>query len=290
MAATADKKTNSFFLKDKKPKAEIPNSGVIYELLDLRRNADGEPLCPSSFTIPPEDEIWDENNQNLLPHEYIVGTTPKKGENNSIINLPVKGDIVFEFGQLIVFPKDVKLFRYLEKSNYNNSNPNRRTELPALFKRIDTAGDKIKQALKNKSILEALKFLEDMTEEETLRYAAALNIQTEYPSLSDEERLDAIKVDLEVIARTKPKEFINDFKDSLRDAKAIINLAIRASIIQFVPGIHKYFWKKNKDTQDMPIVQVPKGHADHVGWFAKWLITEGRETYELLQDKVADSN
>lgn len=126
---------------DYKAKIEPIKKGqkIIYELVGITK----DPLDPSGISltipfakgVPPTDRVWDEKAEEFIDIAFIK-TEGAGGE-------PVMDEIIFWKGDAGVMilnsgkSRDEKLFQFMERTNYNGSNPHRDTSKPIIFVRKD---------------------------------------------------------------------------------------------------------------------------------------------------------
>lgn len=126
---------------DFKTKQETLKKGqkAIYELVGIKKDPldpSGESLTiPFAKGVPTTDRAWDKDREEFIDIAFIK-TESAGGE-------PVMDEIIFwkgDGGMMILYggkARDEKLFQYMERTNYNGSNPDRDTSKPIIFTRKD---------------------------------------------------------------------------------------------------------------------------------------------------------
>lgn len=176
---------------------------AIYELTGIQK----DPLDPEGvkFTIPfakgvpNKDRVWDEASKEFIDIAYITGY----GEGNR----PILGEITFwqSSGGLMILnggkANDERLYQFMERTNYNGSNPHRDPSYPIIFTRKD-----YKAEAKKRTEERDLKFL-------AVKKAKELNISmvrqiAVYLHFDMDREDDVLRERLEDYAETNPKSFL----------------------------------------------------------------------------------
>lgn len=145
-------------------------------------------------------------------------------------------------------PNDVKMYDYMERCNFNESNPDRDTSRPAIFRRVDKAADLQVKRSKRKELRDALNIVETLGALELRRLAIGLNIS----GIDD----DDIRASVEDFAEKDPMKLLamleNKDTEIMRraeDAKKakIISVDNQARHIKSGSGETLYSWAPEKD-------------------------------------------
>lgn len=239
-------------------KSSIPpfNKTVVYELTGLKKNPmrqdkDVKEL-PFMSGVPPIDRIV----------EVVKGKNGEADETRVVDimfiekyegNKPMPGSIIFyksRSGALILNPKkanDIKKYEYLERCNYNESNPNRDPNITPIFRRVDKGAERKVQAERRKELRYALDKSANLTAVEIRRLAVALNLT----GGDDEE----IRMNVEAFAERDPVKFLTMMEnkdieimeraESAKKAK-IIAVDTQARHIKSASGETLYSWPPEK--------------------------------------------
>lgn len=251
---------------------------VVYKLLNIKpdiESGNGAFIIPST-NIPPTDVIFREGNV------YPIGCFTGTDSNGD----PVHDAIVFNFstaGKLVLRsgnPADERRFRYLERSNYNESNPDRVQDgsKELLFFRVDEALDADTE----------LK-LERIKDQATAKF---WDIESDTKSLNNAFNIIGIDSSDLSIAKRKLKEYVtrhpNDFmaifnknSDEL-DSLAVVKKALKDGIL-----------KNNKETktitygEDDIVVFDYFGNQPNPNELTKHLEENKKEIFEAIISKAS---
>lgn len=176
---------------------------AVYELVGIEKDPldpDGEKWAiPFAKGIPSSDRAWDEDKKEFIDIAFIIG----EGEGGK----PIMGDIIFwrgDGGTMILQggkARDERLYQYMERTNYNGSNPNRDTTFPIIFTRKD-----YKAEAKKKRDARDLKFLAVKKAKE-LNLAQIRQISV-YLHFNTDTEEDVMREKLEEYADNNPNAFL----------------------------------------------------------------------------------
>lgn len=176
---------------------------AIYELAGIKKDPldpDGVKLTiPFAKGVPNTDRVWDEKLNGFIDIAYVTG----QGEGGK----PIKGEIVFwkgDGGLMILHggkANDERLYQYMERTNYNGSNPHRDASYPVIFTRKD-----YKAEAKKRTEQRDLKFL-------AIKKAKELNVTmvrqiSVYLHFDMDREDDVLREKLEDYAENNPKSFL----------------------------------------------------------------------------------
>jgi len=251
---------------------------VVYKLLNIRpdtESGNGSFIIPST-NIPTTDTIFREGN--VCPIGCFTGTQANGDPIHDVIifDLSSAGKVVLRSGN----PTDERKFRYLERSNYNQSNPDRvqdGTKEP-LFFRVDEALDADTE-LKLEKIKDqaTAKFWE--IESDTKQLNNAFNIIG-----IDSSDLSIAKRKLKEYVSRKPEEFMTIFSKGTEelDSLALIKKALKDGIL-----------KDDKETktvtygEDNIVVFDYFGKQPNPTELAKHLEEKNKEIFEAITLKAS---
>jgi hypothetical protein len=191
---------------DYKAKIEPLKKGqkAIYELVGIKKDPldpEGVKLTiPFAKGVPNTDRAWDEDKKEFIDIAFVTG----EGEGGK----PVMGDIIFWKGDggLMILQggkaRDERLYQYMERTNYNGSNPHRDTTFPVIFTRKD-----YKAEAQKKREQRDIRFL-------AVKKAKELNITmvrqiSVYLHFNMESEDDVLREKLEEYADNNPKAFLS---------------------------------------------------------------------------------
>lgn len=196
---------------------------ATYELLNVGidpLSLDESPELPFIFGIPKKDRIVDEDD-NIVDIGYIVGYgeggSPRFG---SIQFLKAQGGTITLHGGRA---DDMKMYEYLERTNYNASNPYRDPSVQPLFKRQDWKKDQADKRASRAILVDALSSATKLTAVELRRIAIALNISSD-----DQEE---IKARIEDFAENNPARFLAMLENADLSIMEIADAALKAKLI-----------------------------------------------------------
>jgi len=230
---------------------------VVYELTGLKRNPMREDKdvkeAPFMSGVPAKDRIV----------EVIKGKNGEPDETRVVDimfierhegNVPIPGSIIFykaQSGAIILNPNkanDIKKYEYLERCNYNESNPNRDPKVNPIFKRVNKAADLAKKRAKTDELVDALIAVRKLTTVELRRLAIGLNITAEDPNeiaglVSDFAEKDPVRL----LTMLENKDLVIMEKAEAAKKAKIIVIDNQARHIKSASGSTLYSWPPEKD-------------------------------------------
>lgn len=232
-----------------------PLTGVItYRLLaagmvDPRQST--RTMCPLQF-LKGEEMIYDPGDKTGDGREkvlrYVIGSKPM-GEGPLAQIVPELGEPEFKNGIIEVKPGQLGLYEFLERSNFNISNPFRKEGTRAIFERVDHLA-KAQAANEDDELLEdALFALRDLSDERKLEFAAAKTL-----ARADDSMVLVVRA-LRTYVKANPAKFLRELDSPELKARAVIAQALEYDVIQYVPTDHAYKWKN----EGVMLYQVPQG-------------------------------
>jgi hypothetical protein len=199
---------------------------AIYELTGIKKDPldpDGEKLTiPFAKGVPNTDRVWDEKKKEFTDIAFITG----EGEGGK----PNMGDIIFWKGDggLMILQggraRDERLFQYMERSNYNGSNPHRDATYPIIFTRKD-----YKAEAKKRTEERDLKFL-------AVKKAKEMNVTmvrqiSVYLHFDMDKEDEVLRERLEDYAESNPKSFLSLTENKDLAIMDVANEAINKGIL-----------------------------------------------------------
>lgn len=181
--------------KSKKTKKLTPLKGIAeYQLVGLGINPMRTDVkvreLPFMSGVPTKDTIVekdDDGNEITVEISYSKDITFFKSRAGAIFLNSQKAE-------------DLKKYEYMERCNYNASNPNRDPSKPAIFERVDRAAQRKAKAEKRNELRSALEKAGKLSDIEARRIAVALNITGVDP--------EDIKMGVEDFAEREPVKFL----------------------------------------------------------------------------------
>lgn len=212
-----------------------PGEKVVYRVYGIQRNP-MDPTkwaIPSAKNVPPIDQIYDEK-----LGEYVdiaaVRTTDAEG-NHTYHEIFFYGN---QGGMLVLVggrAQDQEIHSYLSLCNYNASNSNRDNTKEPIFELVDENARSAKERNHRNLKREALNAAADLNAEEVRNYIAALG-------QDDTRSLDILRNELETLADTDPKSFMDLVSNKQASMKAILNRALAKSVILFDSEQSRFTW------------------------------------------------
>lgn len=178
---------------------------------------------PISYRLPSVDEIFDEETGTNRKIKYVIGEQSIFEDEQTSKN-PVIGDIVFNNGQLIVpFQKPV-LRKFLEASNYNQSNENRIPSMRRVFETLDFEKEAKEDLESLETEFQAIEMAMNVDPQEMVALCRVLGINTD-------RSMYEIKHDFMRFVKHNPFEFIESLSDPRIERKQVIMEALDNKII-----------------------------------------------------------
>ena len=227
---------------------------------------------PVSHRIPSIDEIFDEESGRNRKIQYVLGEQSIYADEQSSFN-PVLGDIIFHNGSLPVQYQQVTLREFLEKSNYNISNPERMSTKKSIFETVDleTSAEKDLQSLETE--FHVMESLMAMDAQKMVGYARALEVDVN-------RSMYEIKHDMMVMAKNDPELFMEQISNPKLERKQVIMDADENNILTIDTANRRISWGIGSK-QMITIVPVGLNPYDH---FVDYTFeTEGKEVFNKIK-------
>lgn len=242
---------------DTKVPVEEFKKTVVYELTGLKRNPMREDKdvkeTPFMCGVPPIDRIVEVvKGKNGEPDQTRVVDLMYIDKYKG--NTPEPGSIIFykaSSGAIILNPRkanDIKKYEYMERCNYNESNPNRDPRVTAIFRRVNKAAEAASKRAKRDELMDALVAVKKLTAIELRRLAIGLNIVAEDPNEISSLIGDFAEKDpARLLAMLENKDLaIMEKAEAAKKAK-IITIDNQARHIKSASGSTLYSWSPEKD-------------------------------------------
>jgi hypothetical protein len=227
---------------------------------------------PVSHRIPSIDEVFDETTGRNRKIQYVLGEQSIYSDEQSSFN-PVLGDIIFHNGSLPVQYQQVTLREFLEKSNYNVSNPERMSNKKAIFETVDleTSAEKDLQSLESE--FHVMESLMAMDAQKMVGYARAMEVDVN-------RSMYEIKHDMMVMAKNDPELFMEQISNPKLERKQVIMDADENNILTIDTANRRISWGIGSK-QMITIVPVGLNPYDH---FVDYTFeTEGKEVFNKIK-------
>jgi hypothetical protein len=171
-----------------------------------------------------------------------------------------------------------RFYPYFELSNYNESNPNRDTNITPLFKRLDPKAEAKEKLRKGTALGLATSSVTNMTAAEVRKIAAALNMDTM-------EEAETLRGELMERAVTNPEAFVALLDDPATRMKSVIKRATDLGVIGYDPSQKKYMWGDGNTIAKLDL-EEGKTYIDSMG---DWLKSHpsGPEVAKKIEKLVA---
>jgi hypothetical protein len=229
---------------------------------------------PSQKRLPSEEEIFDpKTNQNRIIRYAQGQQSIYKDEQPEKV---VLGDVVFQNGSLIVPHTNPILLKFLELSNYNQSNPSRIKGKKVVFKLLDPEADARVQVETEIDQIKAANAVIQMDFTDLKAYARVLGVNINNGGAM-------IRHDMIVLAKKDPYAFMAGIDDPLIKRQQVLLDGMTFKIIKL--SGRSVSWLHG-DTESL-IVPIPIGERG-VEWFAAWTMSDkdGEEVYKEIEKKV----
>ena len=227
---------------------------------------------PVSYRIPSIDEIYDNSTGRNRKIQYVLGEQSIYADEQSSFN-PVLGDIIFHNGSLPVQYQQVTLREFLEKSNYNISNPERMSTKKSIFETVDleTSAEKDLQSLETE--FHVMESLMSMDAQKMVGYARAMEVDVN-------RSMYEIKHDMMVMAKNDPKLFMEQISNPKLERKQVIMDADENNILTIDIANRRISWGIGSK-QMITLVPVGLNPYDH---FVDYTFeTEGKEVFNKIK-------
>lgn len=230
----SDNKKNTYELPSSLKRTLKKGEYAVYQLVDVFYK-DGK-FSGRTAGIPNKDIVYDEDG-NLIPIAYVQGYTADGDPNLGFIWFPIDSECTILCMSGV---KHSNLYNFLEISNYNESNPNRDTNIPALYRRIDSLNNAKETRDQRAARVDALKAIMSMSNEEIDQFIENNKDSFQVKSVSKPDGTrdwDAVRDSLERFAEQNPKKFMSLSKEkkssSDSEVEALVKFGMESDIIGF---------------------------------------------------------
>ena len=267
---------NSFYKKS--TLSRLKSAPIVFRLKKglAKSNPYGEGSKHNmTYRLPSVDEIFDVEKNTNRKIQYVLGEESVFAKEQS--DMPVLADIIFVNGALIATAQQVNLLKYLELSNYNDSNPNRMPGKTALFYKVNIESD-TKDTVETMEVeADALYTARSMEPQKLVGYARTIGVNTD-------RSMYEIKHDVMSFARDNPSEFLKSIDDPRTERKQVILDAIDYGIIVFSHHANEINWVMG--TKKPIIMHTPVG-VEKLDYFVEYTFdSEGEDVYKEIQKKM----
>lgn len=229
---------------------------------------------PSIKRMPSEENVYDHETKTNRTIRYAIGERSIwKDEQPEKV---VLGNIVFQNGSLLVDYTNPLLMTFLERSNYNKTNPHRIKGTRAMFMVLDHEADARVQINTEVEQIKAANAVLQMPFPELKAYARVLGVNISNGS-------DMILHDMLTLCKKDTAKFMAGIDDPIVKRQQVILDAMSFKIIELHGRSVSWLMGDKKSL----IVPIPIGQRG-VEWFATWTMNEkdGDEVYKELEKKV----
>lgn len=250
---------------------------VTYRVKNIYPNPaePGSFIVPAGVSVPSTDQIWDEDKG-----EYVdiaaIKVISKDGNHtyHDIWFYGVYGGYMILHGNVA---SEQEVHSYLHMCNYNASNPNRDTNIPAIFELIDNqAKAETERKIRNLK-REALNAAADLSVDDVRNYTAALG-------QDDSKKIEILRNDLEIMADRDPQGFLDLINNKQASMKAVLNRALAKGVITFDTEQSIFKWPNGE-----AILTVARSTgSDAVDELISFCISsaKGEKVYQTIQSKA----
>jgi hypothetical protein len=253
-----------------------PGQSVTYRLHNIQR----DPFDPNRLAIPAVkgvpliDTIYDEEKGEYVD---IAAVRSVDGQGNHIfheINFysNMAGHMILTGGRAY----DQEIHSYLSLCDYNASKLNRDTTKEAIFELVDEAATAEKDSRTRNQRREALNAAADLSPEDVKTYASALG-------KDDTKSVAVLRNELEEMADTDPKAFLDLLSNKQAVVTASVNRAIKKGVIIYNQEQSRFEWP-NKEV----ILVVARSGSDAVDEFVSFCTSspKGEKVLQTIQSKT----
>ena len=254
------------------------NKPVVYRLVN-GGSADrkGGTKYPLVSIMPATDVIYDPETNTNREIRYIAGEasifTDEQRENAR-----VGGPITFHRGHKIVQHTEPTLLKFLDMMNANSDNPNRMTQSPPRFSKVNNENNAKESIDKSMLELDAISAALKMPIDKLVGYARVLGLNVD-------KSTDEIRYDMKVLAQKDPQAFMAGVDDPRTEVQQTILDAVDYNVISFSEGANKVCWVRG--AQRPTITNVPVGitHLEKLTDFV--MSDEGYDVYKEIEKQLS---
>lgn len=254
---------------------------AAYQLVDAYYK-DGK-FIGRTVGIPNRDIVIDDETGLPTPIGFVQGYSNDGSPNFGAIWFPVESECIIVCMSGV---KNASLYNYLEVSNYNESNPNRDTNIPALYRRIDSLSNAKQTREQRNERVTALKAVISMTNDEIKEFievnGSSFPVRVIQKPNGDHD-WDAIRDALERWAEQNPGKFLSmtESKKTSHDSEVegLIKKAMENELIGFDSETKSWYGKDGKPFLKTVSIKDQKHYADLVRYLKS---PQGLKLYEKL--------
>ena len=229
-----------------------------------------------TYRIPSIDEVYDNSTNKNRLIRYVLGESSVYADEQTTKN-PVLADVIFVNGILTVQADQANLIAFMENTNYNNSNKNRRDGSLDIFFRVDREIDAQKMVEQEVNSVEANYVASTMDPQKLVAYARVLGINVD-------RSMYEIKWDMMNYAKSDPDGFLSGIDDIRTERKQTMFDAQDYNIIDFSHAPNEVNWILGN--QRPTILHIPVG-MNKMDYFVEWTLDpEGESVYKEVLDKI----
>ena len=282
----AETKSLPYTLPDSLKKTLKKGEYAVYQLTDVHYNSDGK-FVGRTVGIPNKDVVYDKDGD-MSPIAFVEGYTSEGVPSLGKIWFPVESECMVLCMSGV---KHASMYNFLEISNYNESNPNRDPNIPALFRRVDSMNNAKQTRTQRNERVAALRAVILMSNEEVEKFIKnnpTIGVRL-VQKPTGEMDWDAVRDGLERWAEHNPSEILK-LSESIKsnsdaEIEKLIEIGKETKFIGFDADTKSWYglngkpFLKVKSTQDQA----------HVAELIQWLKSApGLRTYEKLKAIAKD--
>lgn len=266
-------KTKEYNNVEKPPQLKR-NEVKVFQWLDVKpdKNNKGKLIMPSVAFVPTVDRVFDPAKDDFVDIANI--------QSIGVGGKPIIRPIEFSkrnHGKLLLKGSktgDREMYQFMMMSNFNASNPNRDTNVKALYELVEPSKKAEESRKQRTQKREAMNVAAELSAAEVREFIASLN--------KDEKRdISILRDELETFAERDPSGFIKLSKDKNKTIQAKVKQAIDKKIIMFDRAESTFTWASTGET----IVQVPRSSkSSYLQGFTNFVLTNknGESVYEEI--------
>tara|TARA_Y100001973_G_C5197422_1_gene335216 strand:+ start:119 stop:1030 length:912 start_codon:yes stop_codon:yes gene_type:complete len=230
------------------------------------------------YMIKAEDIIYDPIKGVNRKIRYIPGEQ-SIFEDEQKKDAKVKAPITFNEGFLIVGKQNPTLKKFMDHHNQNANNPNRMTNIAAIFQEKDPSKQAKIDIKKSAAEVDAMSLALKMPIEKLIGYAKVLGVNVD-------KSTDEIRYDMKIKAQKNPMAFIKGLDNPITSIKETLIAAKEYRIIDL--QANRVCWVMG--TERPLITHVPIGQTpiDYFADFCK--VGEGEKVLEEIKRQISKHN
>ncbi len=254
---------------------------VRYQVLGIRKDLNNRNrfIIPVNKNVPCTDQIVVDVDGNLEPFYigYLIGETADGEAKFGQIDFMVGngGEIVLDPEK----PQHHKMYDYMERCNYNQSNPNRTPGEVAIFKRVSLEADAAVRTKARRSIAKAVSAAEDLTDDEVKNIAIVIESIGRDKVVA--HTIEVIRDLVEEWATKNADKFLSMINDQYLELESTLRTAVSLGILEHnkAEGIFSMDGK--------PVgTYVPKVGLKIYKALAETLTNSDPETLEIIKERI----